>query len=546
VRGVRRWPRVFLLVVTGMAVGATALPSFDVGRVARAQGPHRRPALSFGLSAKYLVLIVLDGGRPDYFGLTPLPHVDALRAAGTQYTRAFDGILETETPAGHTTLSTGSTPRRNGILGFNWAQNDNDYSLFSQGVVRSGAIERIMQSTGVPTLAGLFKARHPKEKVVALSGHKYYAADPLGGPSADAIMYFRGEVKGGYGPTAIPGHVPPPGVLDSPGLSLPTFHLAYGKDDSLATQLGLAAFVTMRPHMLLINYPEFDWPLGHVYGGNTNRPKAIALMQRFDYDLGLIEDAYHRAHILRKTLFVVTADHGMAPTWRFAPDTVIKNAVIRAHAVAPVISYSGGAYIWLRKVAQAQAVAQNILAARDPGIQSAYYLSAAGGKEHYVPAGGRFATTTVNSANLYLLGTLLDGHQPAVVAFATNHATFARPTTHWKADHGGGGWQSQHIPLILAGPGIRGGVVTAQPAQLIDVAPTVLTDMGVAPTGMEGHVLTEALGGAAPPAQQQRATEAGQIGPVVDALIAQDRYESAHRSSATVNGTQEGSLRRQG
>jgi len=533
----RWWPRVVLLVVAGMAAGATALPSLDVGHVARAQGPHRRSTLSFGPSAKYLVLIVLDGGRPDYFGLTPLAHVDALRAAGTQYTRAFDGILETETPAGHTALSTGSTPRRNGILGFNWAQNDNDYSLFSQGVVRSGAIERIMQSTGVPTLAGLFKARHPKEKVVALSGHKYYAADPLGGPSADAIMYFRGEVKGGYGPTAIPGHVPPPGVLDSPGLSLPTFHLAYGEDDSLATQLGLAAFATMRPHMLLINYPEFDWPLGHVYGGNTNRPKAIALMQRFDRDLGLIEDTYHRAHILKKTLFVITADHGMSPRWRFVPDSVVTKAVTQAGASAPVISYSGGAYIWLRKAVQAQAVARNILAARDPGIQSVYYLSATGGKAHYVQAGGRFASPAVNAANLDLLGTLLNGHQPAIVAFATNHATFAGPTTHWKADHGGGGWQSQHIPLVLAGPGIRGGVVTAEPAQLIDVAPTVLTDMGVAPTGMEGHILTEALGVAVPPAQQQRAAEAGQIGPVVDALIAQDQYESSPAFGKTAAGT---------
>jgi predicted AlkP superfamily pyrophosphatase or phosphodiesterase len=89
--------------------------------------------------AEYLVLFVLDGGRPDYFGLTRLPHVDALRAHGVQFTHAIDGILESETPSGHTTLATGSTPRRNGILGFNWAQNDDDYSLFSPTVVRSGA-----------------------------------------------------------------------------------------------------------------------------------------------------------------------------------------------------------------------------------------------------------------------------------------------------------------------------------------------------------------------------------------------------------------------
>ncbi len=494
----------------------------------QAEGSHRPLSLSFGSKAKFLVLIVLDGDRPDYFGLTPLPYVDALRAAGTQCTRAVDGILETETPAGHTALATGSTPRRNGNLGFSWALTDNDFSLFSPTVVRSGAIEHIMESTHVPTLAGLYKARHPREKVVALSGYKYYAADPLGGPSADAIMYFRGLINGGYGPTAIPGHVPLPGVLEAPELTLPTFHLTFGQDDGLATKLVLDAFVTMRPHLLFINYPEFDWPLSRVYGANTNRPKVIALMQRFDADLGLIEAAYRRAHILKKTLFVITADHGMAPVWRFVSAALIKKAVMQAGAATSVTSYSNGAYIWLRNAAKAGAVARYILAACAPGIQSVYYLSTVGGRVHYVQAGGLFADAAANSANLYLLATLLTGYQPTVVVLARNHATFASTTTHWKADHGGASWESQHIPLILAGPGIRRGVVVSQPAQLIDVAPTVLNDMGIVPTGMEGHTLAEALQQSIVTDQQQRASEIGQIDPLVNALAAQDRYESSH------------------
>ncbi|GAC1319011.1 MAG: hypothetical protein NVS2B16_15890 [Chloroflexota bacterium] len=132
-----------------------------------------------------------------------------------QYSYAIDGILESETPSGHTTLATGSTPRRNGILGLGWAQNDNDYSLFSPDVVRSGAMERIMSNAHVPTIAGLYKQRFPGAKVVALSGHKYYAADPLGGPQADAIMYYQGDARGHYVPIAIPGHIPPPPVLSA-------------------------------------------------------------------------------------------------------------------------------------------------------------------------------------------------------------------------------------------------------------------------------------------------------------------------------------------
>lgn len=467
---------------------------------------------------KYLVLMVLDGARPDYFDLTSLPHVDALRAHGIQYTDAFDGILETETPAGHTTISTGSTPRRNGILGFDWAQNDNDYSLFSPDVVRAGAIERIMQAAHVPTIASLYKARYPGARVVALSGHKYYAADPLGGPAADAIMYYQGSASGKYVPVSIPGHSPPAGILDNPSLIGPSTHLPDGGEDSLVTRLALATFRRLHQRLTLINFPEFDWPLGHVYGGIGAPNKVITLMKNFDHDLGMIEAAYRRAGVLNKTLFVITADHGMDSVTRFIPDTILTGAVAAAGTHAPAMSNSTGAYIWLADASKAREVARNIVRAADPGIQSVYYLTTRGGRMTYLPemSPGR----ADQFADQYLLNTLLNGHEPAVVAFARRGQSFSSPATNWKADHGGADWGSQHIPLIMAGPGVRGGTITDAPAQLDDLAPTVLADMGVRPTGMEGHILSEALLAPSRKAETDRSAEIRLVRPVTDALIA--------------------------
>jgi len=518
----------FSTLVAGYAVRVMHLRSHPLVLL----DPH---SVAFAQTPKYLVLMVLDGARPDYFGLTALPHVDALRAEGTQYTNAMDGILEAETPSGHTTLSTGSSPARDGILGFDWAQNDNDYSLFSPDVVRSGAMENIMRSAHAPTIAGLYKARYPGARVVALSGHKYYAADPLGGPEADAIMYYQGDDQGRYVPVAIPGHMPPAGVLDAPGVVGPSTHLPDGQEDALATRLALAAFKVMRQRITLINYPEFDWPLGHVDGGNTAPTKVITLMKSFDRDLGKIEDAYRKAGILKQTLFVITADHGMAPIRRFVPSSVITNAVAQAHTTAPAISYNTGAYIWLTDGSKAQAVAQNILKVGDPGVQSAYYLTTVAGKPQYARAPDPRSESTlvssqVDAANQYLLRTLMNGHQPSVVAFCRTDQTMSPSTTNWRADHGGASWQSQHIPLILAGPGIQPGVVTGEPARLEDVAPTVLTAMGVTPTGMEGHVLTEALQGPSAADQRIRRAEISAISPVANALIAQDSYELSHQS----------------
>lgn len=478
--------------------------------------------------AKYLVLMVLDGARPDYFGLTSLPHVDALRAEGTQFTNAIDGILEAETPAGHTTITTGSTPARDGILGFDWGQGDTGrYSLFDP--TEMGNVEQIIKSSRAPTIAGLYKAAHPQARVIAVSGHKYYAAAPLGGPDADAIMYYQGDAQGRYIPVAVPGHTPPASVLDDPNMIYPTIHLRDGAEDTLATRLALRAIRTMHPRVVLINYPEFDWPLGHIDGGSTDPAAVVTDMRGFDQDLGMIEDAYRAAGILDKTLFVITADHGMMPITRFVPSTVITNAVSQAGTSAPDIATNSGDFVWLADQSKAQAVADNIVRARDPGIQSVYYLTGANGDLGYTAAAGLPVDSSVEAANQHLLGTLMNGHEPTVVVFGKEGVSFSDPSSHWKADHGGSSWQSQHIPLILAGPGIQQGIITAAPAELEDVAPTALTAMGVRPAGMGGMVLTDALDSSSGAALQARKVEQQKVGPVVAALSGQSNQDLGDR-----------------
>jgi phosphonoacetate hydrolase len=473
------------------------------------------------VTPKYLVLMVLDGARPDYFDLTSLPHVDALRNAGTQYTKAFDGILEAETPSGHATIATGSRPDKDGLLGFDWANTTTRYSLFSPD--QMGTVEQLMQDSHAPTLASLYKQKFPSARVVAVSGHKYYAAAPLGGPSADAIVYYQGDPKGHYVPVAVPGHTPPASILNDPSLTLPTTTLKDGQEDHLATTMALSLIHGMQPRMLLINYPEFDWPLGHVDGGILASAKVISDMKVFDSDLGSIEDAYRKAGILDQTLFVITADHGMMPISRFIPATVVSNAVTQAGTTAPDIASSSADYVWLADPNKAQTVAENVTSAHDPGIASAYFLVTANGKPSYVAANGSNVTSGMETANQYLLSALLNGHEPSVVVFGNPGASFSDPKSNWKADHGGNTWQSQSIPLIFSGAGIVPGVVNSNPVQLDDVAPTVLTAMGVTPKGMEGHALTESLVQPTATDIQQRQVEMRQIGPVEDALMADDQ-----------------------
>jgi arylsulfatase A-like enzyme len=514
---------VYLALSTLLAAGAAhLLHQRSVARLA-ASGL----GIGAGVTApKYLVIMVLDGAQPGYLDVVPLPHLDALRAQGTQFTNAMAGILEAETPAGHTTIATGSRPDRSGILGFDWANDDDRFSLFNPD--KMPALEQIMENAQAPTIGALYKQRFPRARVVAISGHKYYAAAPLGGPAADAIIYYQGDSNGRYVPVAVPGHVPPSSILDDPRVAGPSTHLPDGGEDHLVTKMAVQVVRTMHPRMLLMNYPEFDWPVGHIDGGMEDPAAVTTLMTGFDEDLGQLEETYRKAGILDQTLFVITADHGMAPITHFIPYTTIRTAIAKAGTTPTSIAYNHSAYVWLRDPRKAGAVAQNLARSHDPGISSVYYLSRSGRHVGYRRAAGTSVHQAVEVANQYLLQTLLNGHQPAVVLFCRTDATTSSNATHWRADHGGPVWQSQHIPLILAGPGIRRGVVTSRPAQLDDVAPTVLADLGVSPRGMEGQVLTDALEHPSGAEQRAREAESKQLQPVVHALIWQDTYQRLH------------------
>lgn len=518
-----RFGGALISVVVGLYLAFATLVAAEAAHVLhqRSSHPLSRTYVPFAAAAtpKYLVLMVLDGARPDYFGVTALPHVDALVQQGTQFTNAFAGILEAETPTGHTTIATGSRPTNDGILGFDWGSSTSRYSLFNPD--QMGTVEQIIQDSHAPTIAGLYKKKFPEARVVALSGHKYYAAAPLGGPDADAIMYYEGDPQGHYVPVAVPGHTPPPGILDAPGVTMPTTSLKNGQEDSLATNLAITSVKVMHPRLLLINYPEFDWPLGHLDGGMLDRSAVAQDMRNFDADLARIEDTYRAEGILDQTLFVVTADHGMMPISRFVPATVLDNALSSAGTTATDAAANSAEFVWLADPSKAETVAQNIVNAKDVGIQSAYYLSSVGGHPRYVAANRSQLTDSEELANQYLLSSLMNGHQPDVVVVGKEGSSFSDPKTNWKADHGGPTWQSEHMPLIIAGPGIKAGQVITAPAQLDDIAPTVLEDMGVQPTGMQGSVLTDAF--VSPPQQDTkgREDEISTLTPVVDSLIQQ-------------------------
>jgi predicted AlkP superfamily pyrophosphatase or phosphodiesterase len=500
--------------------------SFSLGAWPDHNGVSRTAASSKPIN---LVLIVLDGARPNYLTVSGTPNLHALMQHGTQFDSAWAGILESETPSGHATIATGTNPSGDGVLSFGWVDSKRTVvNLFNPDKIRRGDMENIIKSSGAPTIAGLIHQSDPKAYVAALSGYKYYAADALGGPDADAIMYYGGR-DGGYGPVAIPGHVPPENLLSGTSLTIHNGRdMPVGQGDHLAMRLADRTFRLMHPRALLINLPEFDYPLGHVWGGGRDWKDVTTLMRQFDKDLGAMERDLKHAKMLRHTVFVITADHGMSPVYYHIRRSVLTDAAKAAGTSVLWNSYHTAGYLWLRDQSKSAKVAAHIVAAHNPHIQSVYYKVTDASGSHYTRSTDphAFHVSEADAGNQYLLGTFAGPNSPDIAVMCDEDAALVGSgQENWKGDHGGTAWQSQNVPLIMAGPGVKQNYISHFPARLEDVAPTALTLMGITPEKMAGTPIADAF--AVPPSWvTEREDAIGKtIAPLVTALQAESKAE---------------------
>lgn len=464
------------------------------GRSAAPQAT-KTPVRAVGPKSKYVVVFVLDGARPDYFGVPGIPHVRALMKNGTVYTNAFAGVLQSETPTGHAAIGTGMLPKHNGILGFGWQTPSSHYvSVFNPAYIQDHTMENLMSNA--PSLAGVLHRAKPGSKIAAVGSYKYYANDALGGPASDYTMYYAPGSNGDYRPISVPGHVPPQSLLNSKDLIYPSYkNVPLGVSDTLAMRLAKETFQQTRSNVIMLNVPEFDQPLGHLWGANRDMKDVTSLMQNFDRNLGTIEDAYRKAGVLNQTTFIVTADHGFQAFDHLVTPDVIDKAVSSVGLTVTNADYHTADYLWLDNSTRSSAAAAAVASLNNPYIQSVYFKEQTPAGYDYVRASGEelFVAPGMEAANQLLLNSFVGANSPDVVVMFRDGTAGDSTQTGWKGDHGGADWESQHIPLIISGAGIRHGVTSSYPARLVDVAPTVLALLGAPWSEMDGTALADAL-----------------------------------------------------
>lgn len=468
-------------------VSGLAASGLTVSAIELLAGCGSIPVPEAKVVARSLCLIVLDAFRPDYAALAPMPALQTLIARGTTFERAWVGQLETQTPPAHATISTGLFPRNDGILGFEWRDPETRREVLAGWEQGSslGALGRRMEATRPQSIPWSIKAADPNATVVTISSEKVYAADTLAAHAADYVLFHR-FAGGRLQATALPGQAPPRDFFADRSLDLTLPLRRFTDWDTLSADLAVAAFAAFHPRALMVNLPGTD-VYGHAYGGPASPEIMAKVVRGQDRAIARIVDLYRRAGTVDETLFVVTADHGLVSNHHVVTPAMVRSAVARAEA--EYLFHTGGSakYIYLRRPSPtaARAVAREML--RLPGVVAAYFQTGAGFEPVPTAIDG-----DVQAAHGYLLGTFRGPIAPDVVAvYRESTVGTALPWAY--GNHGGLSWKVQHVPLVLAGPGIRPGIRSRTPARLVDIAPTIHRAMGLSPPPMDGLVLAGAI-----------------------------------------------------
>lgn len=482
-------------------------------------------------SPTHVVVIVIDGARPDYLDLTPMPNLRRLTREGTSYTRAWVGQMISNTPPAHATLATGTLPRTNGVIGFGWkdpATGRMTWPTSLEAVMR-GEQQRVLAAAGVPTIAGVARARWPGLVAASVSSSKFFAADAMG-LGVNHVVFRNRPSRGAAAPSAVPGREPPPGVLDAPALRDPRL-----PSDAWAGEAALAIFRTLRPQVLLLNLPATD-ELGHSTGGIVAPGIMSRILQIADVQIGRLLRAYEDAGLVAQTLWVVTSDHGMVPGERLVDVALMRRA---AAGVGVRLMGGGGssAEFWVEDIEKIEAAARAIAGLGLPGVSGVYRKVREGAGFAYLHVeSGSPIPRDLDEAYRYLLSTFAGAHGPEIcIPYHENTINQGdQPTDptlpfRYRGSHGGASWSVQHIPLVISGPGVRRGLVTDHPARLVDVAPTVLALLGARSAGMDGTVLGDAM--ESPPAGSLDLLQAvaRRLRPLQEALIAASVRDRAGR-----------------
>jgi predicted AlkP superfamily pyrophosphatase or phosphodiesterase len=455
--------------------------------------------LAAGERPALVIVLVIDGLRPDSVTPAVMPNLDRLKTAGVWYTKAHS-VFPTVTRVNAASITTGLLPARHGI-----ASNSVYLPAVSKTVLTNGDYRNLLR-LGEANGGRVVGPKSLHEYLQAASIN-YVAVSS--GSTGNALLlnptapYGQGWlINGGFENGA---RVAFPDSLNTALLG--KFGAVKGGEDGDAALLWIERVLrehvleTMRPQVI-VNWMGRSDSAQHSYG--VGSPQALAALRLIDGQIGLLLQRLRQLNLEDKTDILVTCDHGFDYEPRadlLAPlrDSGFANDV--------VIDNEGGSTLLYVKDHDADKIARLAAKFQASGTTNAVFVPAkrpAGGVVRCSPgAVNGFAAGTFA---LELAAQCLPAHGPDVIVthrWSADPNPFGVPGTQWipgtagqAANNGHGGLNPYvtHSTLLAVGPDFAQGKVVDLPAGNQDIAPTVLALEGLAlPRNLDGRVLSEAF-----------------------------------------------------
>ena len=445
-----------------------------MGLSARAGAGGQAPA-----NRSAIVLIVVDGLRPDAVTADVMPRLHALGRRGMTFA-AHHSVFPTVTRVNASSMATGAYPETHGLLG-NIAYSAATFPTKGVNTSSHEELEAMTRAEGTlltaPTLGAVLQEAGQRLVVFSAgsSGSALLLSHPLGNGAVvnpDLIRPASLEVAvraaaGLSSPDAVPNTARNTWIVDA--------YLALG-----ATTL--AADVTAF---------WFGDPDESAHATGLGSAITVGALRHVDAEIGRIEDGLRDRGALARTNIIVVSDHG------FSTHTgELKLAALVAPLARPLADGSPdlvvteGAINFRRPVDDARlaAVVRQLQARPEVG---AIFTAAAspGSLQGVVPGTLSFDAARwqhPRSAALLVSGNWSDARNAAGVAGTT--------TQSGVAGHGTSSPYDIHNPLLAAGPDVRAAATSTVPTSNADLAPTLLTLLGVpVPPSMTGRTVIELL-----------------------------------------------------
>jgi arylsulfatase A-like enzyme len=435
-----------------------------------------------------IVMVALDGLRPDMVDAATTPNLAALAATGTRFANARS-VFPSETRVATPSLITGCRPGGHGMV----ANTVFDAAVAPDRLLRTKLVEDVMAlaaSAESPLQrTSLAERLSPFGLRFALVSAGTAGAARLLHPAAERLGAFRWNVEDSEGATAAEvrdalGATPPAAVPNIPRVAF-------------AGRVLVEHVLTRhRPDVALLwlSEPDVSFHWGGLRAAHT-----LEALRAADAVLGRIRAWREAQPDADEIAIIVLSDHGhVTGRGKRCLRSELQRAGFRAGTgmgadVDVVVAPAAAPGLWLRDAALAPQIA-DFLAAQD-------WAGPLLARDPSILAPGR-------AAPLALLGSAHARSADLVATFAGSEgpdewglpglAPFDAPDVpEGGGMHGGLHRAELATVLVMQGGPFRRGAVAEAPADLTDIVPTVLQALGLPAEGMEGRPLLGAFDAAA-------------------------------------------------